>query len=230
MALRLALAAAVLLALAPIAFWPQYLSRLGEADGYTHAHALPGTAWLLLLVGQPLLVHRRAVGMHRALGRIAVPLGAAFFVTGILTAHRGLSRLTPEQLGTDGYIVYLPLSMTLIFGVALALGVTWRSSRPVHARFMAATALPLLDPLLARILGFYGPTLPAEFLYQVPAFSLAVGALVGLSATLPPGVRGGRGFQLFAVGTAVVLVAWFAAPYSGGWATFARWFQALPIT
>lgn len=230
MPLRLAVAASVMLVLSAFAFWPQYLSRLSTADQYTHTHAILGTCWLLLLATQPLLIRRGMVRLHRALGRLGVAIGAAFFATGVLTAHRGLIRMTSEQLEREGYFVYLPLSMSGLFGTALLLGVLWRSVPLVHSRFMACTTLPLVDPLLARILQFYFPPLPADFLYQVPAFVLASAVLVGLSVTLPPGVRGRTAFHLFSVGTVAVLALYFAIPYSSIWLGFTQWFRSLPIT
>jgi len=138
--------------------------------------------------------------------------------------------MTAEQLEREGYFLYLPLSMSFIFGAALLLGVLWRSVPLVHSRFMACTALPLLDPLLARILFSYFPPLPADFLYQVPAFVLATGVLIGLSVTLPPGVRGRTAFHLFSIGTVAVLALYFVTPYSGIWFGFVQWFRSLPIT
>src|SRR5690606_25646842 len=60
-----------------VAFWPLYLSRVGEADAYRHAHAMAGTAWLLLLVVQPLLVRARRYAAHRLVGRAGVVVGVA---------------------------------------------------------------------------------------------------------------------------------------------------------
>jgi hypothetical protein len=85
---RLALSAAVLLGLAFFAFWPQYLSRLPAAHAVTHWHALFGTAWLLFLIGQPLLIRAGKIRLHRALGRSACVVGAAFVVSGVLLSHR----------------------------------------------------------------------------------------------------------------------------------------------
>lgn len=228
--LRLPLAAAALLVLSAFAFWPQYLSRLGAADGYTHAHAALGTCWLLLLIVQPWLVRRRARRRHRLLGRLGGLAGAAFFVTGVLVAHRSLVRLNPEQLAREGGYVYLPLSMAALFGAALLLGILWRSVPPVHGRFMAATALPLLDPLFARILDFYFPPLPALFLYQVPAFTLATAVLAGLAVTLREPARGRRAFGLFAAGSVAVLLLFFVVPESATWFRFVLWFRSLPLT
>ena len=230
MPIRLALAALALLALAPMAFWPGYLSKFDAADAYTHAHAALGTCWLALLVVQPLLVRASRRTGHRLLGRVGLIVGAAFFVSGVLVAHRSVARMSLDQFTREGRFVYLPLAMAAIFAFALVLAVQWRHTPPMHGRFMSATALPLLDPLFARLLFFHGPSLPAESLYQVPAFAVAMGVIAAMLATLPAGARGRRSFQCFAVGTALVLLGHFVIPYTATWLSFAVWFRAQPMT
>lgn len=228
--IRLALAALALLALAPVAFWPGYLSKFGAADAYTHSHAALGTCWLALLVVQPLLIRSSRRTGHRILGRIGLVVGAAFFVSGVLVAHRSLARMSLDQFTREGRFVYLPLAMAALFAFALALAVLWRHTPPLHARFMSATALPLLDPLFARLLFFHGPAMPAESLYQVPAFAVSIGVIVAMLATLPARARGRRFFQCFAVGVALVLLGHFVIPHTATWLSFAAWFRAQPMT
>jgi hypothetical protein len=95
---------------------------------------------------------------------------------------------------------------------------------------MASTAVPLLDPLIARILYFYFPPLPAEVLYQVPAFTVAAAAVIMMAVTIPKPVRGRAAYWTFSLCTTVVLLIYFATPYSGAWLNFVRWFRALPIS
>jgi hypothetical protein len=228
--LRLALAALALLVLAPIAFWPAYLSKLRVAEPYTHLHAALGTCWLLLLLVQPLLVMVSLRARHRILGRVGVLVGAAFFVSGILVAHRGIARMSLDQFTREGRFVYLPLAMAAVFGASLLLAIAWRRSAMAHARFMAATALPLLDPVLARLLFFHAPPLPFEQLYQVPAFALSITVLVAMLASLHPTVPGRRSFQYFALGVAALMLGFFFIPSTAPWLSFVTWFRSLPLT
>jgi len=219
-----------LLALAPLAFWPTYLSKLNVADAYTHAHAALGTCWLLLLLAQPLLIKAALRSWHRLLGRLGVVAGAAFFVSGMLIAHRSVARMSIDQFTREGRFVYLPLAMAAIFGVALLLAVLWRHAAPIHGRFMAATALPLLDPLFARLLFIYAPPLPAEAFYQAPAFGLSLAAVSAMLWSLPDRSPGRRAFQYFSVGVVSVLLGFFVIPHTAAWFSFATWFRALPLT
>jgi hypothetical protein len=124
----------------------------------------------------------------------------------------------------------MPLVLTALFAAALVLGLVWRSVPAVHGRFMACTALAAADPLLARILGFYFPPLPAEFLYQIPALAVSVVVLVLLLRSLPAATPGRAAFRAFAVGTVSALLLFFATPHSAGWFVFASWFRALPLS
>lgn len=227
---RLSIAAIELLALSGAAFWPGYLSKLRDAGGYTHVHAVLGAAWLLLLAAQPLLIRASRRAAHRFVGRVGVAVGVAFVVSGVLMAHHSLVRMEPEQFAREGRFVYLPLAMAAIFAVALLMAVRWRSVPAVHGRFMAATALPLLDPLIARLLYFFGPPLPADFLYQVPAFLLVALVLSGLLNSLPAAAQGRAPLRRFAWGVAVLLLGFFAVPHTAAWHALVTGFRDLPIT
>jgi hypothetical protein len=95
---------------------------------------------------------------------------------------------------------------------------------------MAATALPLLDPLFARLLFFYGPPLPAVALYRAPAFTLSLVVLAALLLSLLAGSAARRSFRHFAVGSAAVLLGFFVITPTAAWQSFAAWFRDLPLT
>jgi hypothetical protein len=228
--LRLALFALALLALAPLAFWPAYVSRLAEVDTFTHVHAVLGTCWLLLLTAQPLLINASQRSAHRLVGRFGLFVGAAFFLSGLLIAQRSVARMSLEQFARDGRFVYLPLAMAIIFVAALVLAALWRHSAAAHGRFMVATALPLLDPLFARLLFSHAPPLPVESLYQVPAFAVSMGVLWAMFVSLPRKSPARRSFLYFSAGATALLLGFFVVPHTAAWHSFATWFRALPIT
>lgn len=227
---RLTLVALALLILAPVAFWPGYVSRIGAADGHTHAHAALGTAWLVLLAVQPMLARTSRVGWHRRLGRWGVLVGVGFVVSSLLVAHRSLARMNAEQFANEGRFVYLPLAMAVLFAVALGMGVRWRRTPSIHGRYMAATMLPLLDPLFARLLSQYAAPLPMPWLHQLPAFVVMAGALVMLRGTLPPASPGRTSFSTFCVGALLLLMGFFVVPQTHAWASICAAFRALPLT
>ncbi len=222
--------AVALLVLAAVAFWPRYLSQVEAASTITHLHAAAGTAWLILLASQPMLITARRPTLHRMLGRVGVLLGLAFAVLGVLLTHESLTRATPEQLPQQLQHVYLPLAMVALFTSSLLLAVRWRHRMELHGRYMAATSLALLDPVLARLLFAHGPALPFDFLYQVPAFTLVMGALLLMVRSLSLGSAERAGLARYAVAVAILLAGFYVMPPTAGWQRTMLWFRDVPLT
>lgn len=228
---RVAIGSLALLLLAAVAFWPQYLSRPGASiDAYTHVHAFLGLLWMLVLIVQPWLVATRRMPVHRALGRFTYVLAPAFVVTGILVAHVRFSRMPDEIFVREAFSLYLPLFVATLFGLAYSMGLRWRRSPLVHARFMASTAVLFIDPVLGRILFFNFPPLPQPLLYQAITFSLVTAILVAMLRTLPDGTAGRAAYRAYVALAVAAQLLWFVLPPTAAWLAFASWFRVLPLT
>ena len=226
-----AFSALSLLIMAPIAFWPMYVSKSWSGiDRYTHAHALLGTLWVLVLIVQPLLIRLGCRAVHRTVGRTSLFIAFAFVISGLLLTHFRVTRLPADVFAKEGIYIYLPLAVALLFGGACGLGFRWRLSAAVHARFMLSTALLLIDPVLARIMYFYLPPLPSEDLYQGITFVLIAIAMALLTWSLPASVDGRNWYRNYCLGAVSTLALFFAIPYTAAWLAFVHWFRALPIT
>lgn len=226
-----AVGAATLLALSLLAFWPRYLSRPAAAvDGYTHLHAMLGTAWVVMLIAQALLVRAGRLAPHRVLGRVSYIVAPAFALSGLLLAHDRFSRMAAATFEQEAYSLYLPLSAMVLFASAYALAMRYRRRYRLHARLMACTALLLVDPVAGRVLGFYLPELPALWQYQAITFGAECVLAVALLRSLPPQSQDRRHFGWFVAVFVLVLGLWFVLPYTAGWLTFATWFRGLPLT
>jgi hypothetical protein len=227
----IAVSTLALLLLAAMAFWPPYLSKSWSSiDRYTHVHAFLGTAWLLILIAQPLLILRGYRTAHRIVGRTSLVIAFAFVVSGVLLTHYRVSRMPEAVFAKEGIYIYLPLAVALLFGAACGLGFRWRRSAAVHARFMVSTALLLVDPVLARILYFYLPRLPSDNLYQGITFALIAIVMVLLSRSLPVSAAGHSWYRNYCLGAVAILALFFAVPYTSAWLAFVHFFRALPLT
>ncbi|MFS8085205.1 MAG: hypothetical protein ACMG6H_06210, partial [Acidobacteriota bacterium] len=177
------LASIIVIATIPLvvlAFWPLYLSRpFAAVDRYTHLHAVAGSLWLALLIAQPAAVHARRFGLHRVLGRISYVLAAVFAIASMLLSHYRLTSMDEATFAAEGYSAYLPFYATVVFVLAYGLGLWYRRVPAAHGRFMLCTAIPLIDPVLGRVLAIYLPPLPSPWLYQVVTFGIAT-TLAGL--------------------------------------------------
>jgi len=217
--------------LAAVAFWPLYLSKPWAAiDRYTHAHALLGTIWLLLLLCQPILIlagYRRA---HRLVGRASLFVALGFVLSSVLLTHYRVSRMSEVAFAREGIYIYLPLAIAVLFAAAFALGIRWRASAPVHARFMLFTGILLLDPVVARIMFFYLPRLPSDDLYQGITFTVITAVMIHLLISLPRHAPGRTWYRNYCVGTVAVFILYFVIPYTGAWRAFVEWFRSVPLT
>ena len=214
-----------------LAFWPLYLSRpLASTDRYTHFHALTGTLWLGMLIAQPIAVHNYRYGLHRALGRLSFAIAPLFFVAGILLSHYRLTSMDDATFAVEGYSHFLPFYASIVFALAYSFGLIYRSRPDVHGRFMLLTAIPLIDPVLGRILFFYFPTLPNPLLYQAITFSVAtiIAAIIVFpyKGTGPPR----RALLSYFVILIALEAGWFTFARTGVWLEVVAWFRRLSIT
>lgn len=221
-----------LLALAALAFWPLYLSRLSTGKGidpYMHWHALLAVCWCALLIAQPLLIrgHRH---VHRRLGAVSYFLAPAFAIASLLLAHAHSRAMNAARFQHEAASLWLPLSAVALFLISYTLALYYRRTITLHARFMILTGLPMIDPVLGRVLFFYGPSLPNPLLYQAITFGLTdiivLGLLVWPRMSNPLRVI----YAVPALFFPLFHLGWFTFAQSRRWLPFAFWFRGLPLT
>lgn len=227
----LSLAALAMLLAAVAAFWPQYLSKLAAPiDGYTHLHAALGTAWILVLIAQPMAIRRGALGVHRRVGRISFLLAPAFVASGVLLAHHRFSRMNAQAFAQEAFTLYLPLLVAALFALAYGLALLQRKRRAVHSRLMACTLVLLIDPVLGRLMYFNLPPFPGLLWYQAITFAVMGVLVLGLLGSLPARTAGYWAVATFSAVALTGLALWFVVPPTAVWLQFATWFRGMPLT
>jgi hypothetical protein len=211
------------LLLAFVAFWPTYLSQPTAMSGYTHFHAAAATSWMALLILQSWAIGSRRVALHRFFGKWSYVLAPLLVLSVILLAHSRISGITGEAYALQTYILYLQVSLALLFALSYGLAIWTRRSVARHSRFMVCTALTLVDPVLIRILFWIDPT--PSFNYQWLTFGVTDLILLIL-IVLERSNRAGRGvfpamLGLFVAVQLPALLGWTDGPL---WQAFARWF------
>jgi hypothetical protein len=218
-----------LLILAGFAFWPLYLSRLGGGiDAYTHFHAVVALSWCLLLVVQPFLVrkHRR---LHRRIGALSYGLAPLFVLASLLLAHARFRAMQEPRFLAEAPALFLPLSACAQFAICYALALHHRRTPALHARFMIATGLPMVDPVLGRVLYFYAPALPHPLLYQAITFGITDLVLAAMLLLPFPAQRMRLRYALPAALFPLMHLAWFTVVQRPAWQPIAAWFRDLPL-
>jgi len=222
---------AALFLLALFAFWPNYLAKpFPSSDGYTHFHAAMGTAWMLLLIVQPWAIRTQRRNLHRALGKCSWLLAPLFVVSGVLLASFRFTSMDEARFKAETAFLFLPVHTIVLFALCYALGIVYRRNAAAHGRFMACTALPMIDPVIGRVIGIYFPPLPSEWMYQAITFSITDAFALVLAFTY----RGPTGAKKALIAVVVAFVfahtLWFTFVRSDAWLAFASWFRSLPLT
>ncbi len=221
---------AALLALAALAFWPSYLSPVSaKTSFYTHMHALTATVWMLLLVAQPTLIRHKRLSLHRSIGKASYAVAPMVIASMLLLAHSRLQGLTPQAYAIQEYVLYLQVSLAIVFALAYAMAIQYKARKEIHARFMICTGLTLIDPILIRIAFWLGPN--PTFNYQWVTFGLTDLVLVALiwlerNRPAPHWVLK----TMLAVFVVSQLPALLSLTTSGAWRAFVAWYAALPLT
>jgi hypothetical protein len=212
------------------AFWPTYLSQKAPASSvYTHLHAVTASVWMLLLIVQPIAIRKRQFGVHRLLGRLSYGVAPLVAWSMVLLANHRIRIATPESYPIQTYILYLQISLILLFGIAYVLAIYNRHVVAVHARLMVCTAITLIDPILIRIMFQIGPV-PA-WNYQWLTFGVTDLVLVILIWMERHSRSGRRVLPLMLLLFVVLQVpALFGWTDGALWQAFARWFATVPLT
>jgi hypothetical protein len=214
-----------------LAFWPLYLSRpLAASDRYTHFHAITGSLWLCLLIVQPLAIQRYRFTLHRSLGRSSFVLAPLFFIAGILLSHHRLASMDETTFAVEGYSHFLPFYASVVFGTAYLLGLKYRHLPDAHGRFMLLTAIPLIDPVVGRILFFYFPPLPHPLLYQAVTFSLETIVAAVLVFSYKGAAQPRRALLGYFVLLLTLETGWFTFAWTEAWLYLVGVFRGLPLT
>lgn len=214
---------AAILAIGVFGFWKPYFSRLGTADPLAHLHTGLMLAWFALLLVQPVLVRSRRLALHRRLGRVSWVLVPAIVVTMLAFARQRLQAAPEEAFTFQAYVLYLGLTGAGMFATAWALAMWHRREPSLHARYMAGTALVMLDPAIVRVMIFWLPPPGVQNLQWITygIVYAILGTLMFLERRQP---RGRRAFPVLLGMFVVVHVLSLTLARSGAWLAFARWY------
>ena len=216
----------LLLGLAVLGFWKPYFSRLDAAQGMAHLHALSMLAWFGMLVAQPLLIRSRQLGWHRRVGKASYAVVPLVVASALALAQVRIAQAPAQALPMQQFILYLGVSAAILFAVIWGLGIHHRHDSALHARYMAGTALTLIDPSLARVMIFYLPAVPPP-LYQWISYGLVYAILLLLIFLDRKSPRGRPALWVLlglfvALHASVILV-----PGTLAWQRFAGWYAGL---
>lgn len=146
-----------------LAFWPGYFSVLGSSPFAFHLHGLTASLWMLLMIAQSWTIHNRQRALHRTLG-LATFAAVPLFIMGGLAVIQTMSRATVAA-ADPFYAIYgarlgsYDSLSTIGFAYLTFMALKERRQVHLHARYMLATTLLLIGPVMVRITDRYVPGL-----------------------------------------------------------------------
>jgi len=214
-----------LLLLAIPAFWPSYFfPPKYETDWHVHLHGLAMFSWVVLMITQASLIRARNPALHRRVGKTSYGLVPLIVVSTLLLAGY---RLRQKIDGDLLYFLYVQLSLVALLAVSWALAMVNRRQPQVHMRYMVCVALALVDPIVARILFFYGGMdFPAT---QVVTYGLVDAILIALALHDRARHPAIRVYPRMLAAFVIVELPTFFLYKLPAWREFAEGYAALPL-
>jgi uncharacterized membrane protein YozB (DUF420 family) len=213
----------VLLLIVPltlVAFWRGYVSALAQAPLAFHVHGVTASLWILLLIFQSWSIHRGLVKLHRMAGASSFALFPAFVAGALLVLHSLAERQVAGGPFAEFYAARLGafdvIAVVAFIGLYAA-AIRHRQDVQRHARYMLATALLVLAPVLSRVYPLVIPPLAPAGIESLPrfAYSMQLANLTALVAALALYAAGPRHGLPFLITAAVVACQIVAFQFSG---------------
>lgn len=142
-------------------FWASYFGASDPIPLAFHVHAISSMTWLALLIVQQVAVQRRAMELHRILGKASFVL-FPFLIFGFVM----IINLTASHYASGEGAVTMVLGPAFGIGMGIAiaayltlfyLALKHRRNVKLHAGYMLATPLILFESPFSRVMGDYLP-------------------------------------------------------------------------
>lgn len=166
-----------------IGFGATYIKHFPVFQEYNWLHHIHGAlmgSWVMLLLVQPILVHRKKFATHRFLGKLSYAVAPCMIVSMILIARHNYATGVLEKSSAEVMAIQsITWMQILMFVLFYSLAVYFRKSTDKHMRFMIGTAIIMLGPPMSRIIFSYFPDVPATYIFLIPLY-----VKTGLAAAL----------------------------------------------
>lgn len=210
-------------------FWQTYfVGSVRPISSYDHVHGIAMFGWCFMLIVQSTLIRQRKQSLHRAVGKISYLLVPLIILSTLVLAN---SLLNVRGLTFEGlYVLMLQMTILAQFVVFYSMAIRNRKRPDVHARYMICTALPLIDPIFARILIFN--FLPGDYVSIAQYFTYGLTDLILIALIAWDWHSSNRRdvfLPMFFVVIALQLPT-FLLVGSPAWSAFAEWYMQLPIS
>ncbi|WP_460561673.1 hypothetical protein [Ferruginibacter profundus] len=157
-----------------IGFHATYIKEFPVFQKYNWLHHIHGAlmgSWILLLLLQPILIHRKKFATHRFLGKLSYAIAPCMIVSMVLVARynyqTGILKKSAADVIATQSITWMQIVMFVLF---YSLAIYCRKNPYKHMRFMIATAIIMLGPPINRIIVSYFPGVPIPYIFLIALY------------------------------------------------------------
>lgn len=144
-----------------IGFHATYIRHFPTFEKFNWVHHVHGAlmgSWVLLLLLQPIFIHKKKYAVHRFLGKLSYVIAPLIMISMVFIARQnyesGILKKPVADVMANQSITWMQLFMFILF---YSLAIWYRKSTYWHMRFMIASAILMLGPPLNRTLVSYFP-------------------------------------------------------------------------
>lgn len=143
-------------------FWASYFAPIRSAMPLAfHVHAVTASSWLLLLIAQSVVIHRRMNALHKTMGLASFALFPLLILGFAMIINVSADRYAAKE---SEFIAYLGPSFGIGMGIAIAAYLTLfyqalkhRRNIRLHAGYMLATPMILFESPFSRVMDSFLP-------------------------------------------------------------------------
>lgn len=151
----------ILVAFVALGFYKPYFALFPDfgkpINTLVHIHALALLSWVLLLIVQLILIIKRQYAAHRLLGKFSYFLVTLIIVTSIGVMKKQYDEDIELKMSAAESVkaLIIPFGEILTFSIFYLLAIIYRNKISFHLRYIICTALVLITPSLARVMGYW---------------------------------------------------------------------------
>lgn len=126
------------------------LPQFGRINTALHVHVFLVLLWFAILIAQPFLIRGEKRALHRLIGKVSYVVMPLLVLSIVWLMRLEFIRNTPVAPGKPD-IRLIGLADLIFFVSFYLLAVYYRHKTSYHARYMAITVLPFINPSLGRL-------------------------------------------------------------------------------
>ena len=157
-----------------VGFHATYIKEFPTFQKYNWLHHIHGAlmgSWVILLLVQPILIHKKKFAAHRFLGKLSYAIAPCMIVSMVLIARynyqTGILKKSAADVMATQSITWMQIVMFVLF---YSLAIYFRKNTYSHMRFMIATAIVMLGPPINRIIFSYFHDVPTGYIFLISLY------------------------------------------------------------